>query len=298
MLFVKDKQVWIQALKARWLEQRNIQLGVLRLDDIHPIVSGNKWFKLHYYLDEAIAQGHDTIATFGGAYSNHIVAAACACHALQLKSIGIIRGEQPPELSYTLLHAKSYGMQLQFVSRDSYRHKEELKTLFPRAYWVNEGGYGIRGAEGASLLMAHVPQLSQYTHIICAVGTGTTLAGIILNALPHQTIIGISSLKAHLNLKKEIQLLLPPALQHRAFYIAHGFHFGGYARHTATLLEYMNDVWKEHRMPTDFVYTAKAMYGTEAMICQQIIPEGSRVLLLHTGGLQGNLSLPPGTLAF
>jgi 1-aminocyclopropane-1-carboxylate deaminase len=297
MLFTNDKEIRVQSLHAQWLEEHKVKLDVLRLDEVHPVVSGNKWFKLYFYLQEAVAQHYNTIATFGGAYSNHIVATAYACKASGLKSIGIIRGEEPPVYSHTLLQAKAYGMQLHFVSREAYRQKETLKTLYPTAYWISEGGYGKEGVAGATLVLQQVPQLLQYTHITSAAGTGTTLAGMITAALPHQTIIGISALKGYAALEDDIRKLLS-SVEHHQFSIVHNYHFGGYAKYNPVLLEYMNEVWKTHRLPLDFVYTAKALYGTEALIRSKIIPQGSHVLIVHTGGLQGNLSLPAGTLAF
>jgi len=295
---INDHTINVQPLHAQWLDEHQVQLDVLRLDEVHPVVSGNKWYKLHFYLQEAIAQNVDTIATFGGAYSNHIVAAAYACNAVGLKSIGIIRGEEPATYSHTLLQAKAHGMQLHFVSRESYKQKEALQILYPTAYWINEGGYGEKGVAGAALILQQLSHVEEYTHITCAAGTGTTLAGIVSCALPHQTIIGISALKGYLSLENEVKKWLPSSVLQQPFTIAHHFHFGGYARCNAALLKYMNDVWQAHHLPTDFVYTAKALYGTEMMIRQKIIPPGSRVLMVHTGGLQGNLSLPAGTLAF
>jgi len=297
MLLTNNKAVHVQPLHAEWLDEHQVQLDVLRLDEIHPVVSGNKWYKLHFYLQEAMTQDYDTILTFGGAYSNHIVAAAYACKTAGLKSIGIIRGEEPVNYSHTLLQAKAYGMQLHFVSRAVYRQKNDLKALYPTAYCINEGGYGEEGVAGAALILQQVPQLQQYTHITCAVGTGTTLAGIITAALQHQTIIGISALKGYTALEIDIRNLLPQnCLQ--PFTVIHDYHFGGYAKHNIQLLTYMNEVWKTHQLPLDFVYTGKALYGTEALIRSATIPQGSRVLMVHTGGLQGNLSLPAGTLAF
>jgi 1-aminocyclopropane-1-carboxylate deaminase len=297
MLFTNEKEVRVQSLHTQWLDEHKVKLDVLRLDEVHPVVSGNKWYKLYFYLQEAIAQQYDAIATFGGAYSNHIAAAAYACKASGLRSIGIIRGEEPVVYSHTLLQAKAYGMQLHFVSREAYRQKETLKTLYPAAYWINEGGYGKEGAAGAGLILQQVPQLRQYTHITCAVGTGTTLAGMITAALPYQTIMGISALKGYAALENDVRKLLPIDNHHR-FVIVHDYHFGGYAKHNTMLLEYMDEMWKTHRLPLDFVYTAKALYGTEALIRSNIIPQGSHVLIVHTGGLQGNLSLPAGTLSF
>lgn len=298
MLPLNTKEIRIQPLEASWLDEHNVQLDVLRLDELHPVVSGNKWFKLYYHLQNAFSQQCNTVATFGGAYSNHIVAAAYACNAAGIKSIGIIRGEEPANYSHTLLQAKSYGMALHFVSRERYRQKESVQKLYPAAYWINEGGSGAEGVAGAAHILQQVPKLEQYSHITCAVGTGTTLAGLINGALPHQNIIGVSALKGYHSLTETVKSMLPAAVLVPRFFISHDYHFGGYAKNSAALLEYMNAIWKAHQLPTDFVYTAKALYATEAMIKNRMIKQGSRVLMVHTGGLQGNLSLPAGTLAF
>src|SRR3954464_467202 len=129
MLFTMNKAINVQPLHAQWLIEHQVQLDVLRLDEVHPVVSGNKWYKLYFYLQEAIAKHYDAIATFGGAYSNHIVASAYACQAAGIKSIGIIRGEEPANYSHTLLQAKAYDMHLHFVSREAYRQKEDIKML-------------------------------------------------------------------------------------------------------------------------------------------------------------------------
>ena len=298
MLLINERDIKIQSLQAQWLVDCCVQLDVLRLDELHPVVSGNKWFKLHYYLQEAIAQQHDTVATFGGAYSNHIVATAYACKAAGLQSIGIIRGEEPRSYSHTLLQAQAYGMQLHFISRERYKQKEALKAEYPDAYWINEGGAGAKGVAGAALILQQVQQLEKYTHIVCAVGTGTTLAGVIATALPHQQVIGVSVLKGYAALETEVRSLLTSPTRHSTFSIVHDYHFGGYAKYNNALIDYMNAAWHAYKLPTDFVYTAKALYATEALIRHKTIPQGSHVLFIHTGGLQGNLSLPAGTLAF
>lgn len=289
----------VQPIKADWLQQKSIALNVLRLDELHPVVSGNKWFKLQYYLQDAVANGYNTIGTFGGAYSNHIVATAFACKEKKLFCIGMIRGEEPQHLSHTLLQAQQYGMKLQFISREAYRNKAAVTEENESVYWINEGGYGSLGAAGAADIRQCVLQWNNYTHIVCATGTGTTLAGLINSALPHQTIIGISALKKNVSITEEVQHLLTTDGHKNAFFISHQYHFGGYAKYTTKLLQFMNEVWQKHGLPTDFVYTAKALYGLQDMILHtQTMPSGSRVLFIHTGGLQGNLSLPESVLAF
>src|SRR3954447_16245508 len=143
------ENIFTQTIHADWLQKNHALLDVLRLDKLHEIVSGNKWFKLKYYLLDAKRKDCDTIATFGGAFSNHIVATAFACNAEGLKSMGIIRGEEPPILSQTLQTAKQYGMQLEFVTRALYNDTKLIKEAFENVYWIEEGGYGTFGAKGA-----------------------------------------------------------------------------------------------------------------------------------------------------
>ena len=144
------KKSLYKGLNADWLLEKQIELDVLRLDLIHPIISGNKWFKLQYYLQEALQLGKATVATFGGAYSNHILATAFACKVSGLQSVGFIRGEKPEDYSPTLKQAEEYGMQLIFISRDQYKQKEKVADEFNHFnwYWIAEGGYGINRCKG------------------------------------------------------------------------------------------------------------------------------------------------------
>ncbi len=294
----KERSITVQRIEAEWLRQHSIVLDVLRLDKWHPTVSGNKWFKLQYYLKDARDKSYSAIATFGGAYSNHIVATAFACREMELNCIGIIRGEEPPMLSHTLCEAQEYGMQLTFMSREKYRDKEAIKTLRNDVYWINEGGYGALGADGASEILRLINDIEAYSYLVCAVGTGTTLAGMIKNALPHQTVFGFSALRNNRSLEEEVKQLLSEEERRKKFAVIHDYHFGGYAKYTPALLSYMNAVWQEHHLPLDFVYTAKALYGLEDMIRKDEIVPLSHILFVHTGGLQGNKSLPENTLLF
>ncbi len=286
----------IHPLNANWLN--GIKADVLRLDKIHPIVSGNKWFKLKYYITDAIAEDKNTIATFGGAYSNHIVATAYACKEAGLKSIGIIRGEKPLQLSHTLQDARAYGMELIYVSREEYRQKELLKDRYQEKwYWINEGGYGEKGMIGARDIL-NEQNSSQYTHILCACGTGTTLAGLIEASLPHQICIGVSALKGYTDLEKDVEALLPPQTITKRFKVMHDFHFGGYANHPQALLDWMNTLWREVHLPTDIVYTSKLLFAVKELVQAGSFAAEDKLLIIHSGGLQGNRSLEKGTLEF
>lgn len=273
-------------------------IDVLRLDVIHPVVSGNKWFKLKYNLKAAIAAKKDAIATFGGAYSNHIVAAAYACKDAGINSIGVIRGEKSTNLSPTLLMATSLGMHLIFVNRDAYKQKTALiEQLDNNYYWVNEGGFNDEGMKGASEIL-QVVDTTSYTHIICACGTGTMMAGLVNAALPHQQVIGISALKAHDGLADDIKNLLPDNAAEKQFHLFHNYHFGGYAKHPSILIDWMKELWLAENLPTDIVYTSKLLYAVKDLCNTNFFMKKSKILIIHSGGLQGNNSLPIHTLPF
>ena len=281
------------------LHEKKIRLAVLRLDKIHPIISGNKWFKLKYYLDEAKNSGRKNIVTFGGAYSNHIVAVAAAGRLCGFKTTGIIRGEKPAILSHTLKQAIAYGMLLIFISREDYRSKNlpgEIRNS-DEFYLVNEGGYGIHGAKGSVEILTYCKK-ENYSHIACAVGTSTMMAGLVKAAVAGQEILGIPVLRNIEGLEKDLINLLQAEEREKSFRMIHAYHFGGYAKPTQELVSFMNEFYKRTFIPTDFVYTGKLFYGVMDLVRNNFFPGGSNLLLIHSGGLQGNLSLPKGTLMF
>ena len=296
-MHISTQHIKIQSLKSKWLN--NISADVLRLDLIHPVVSGNKWFKLKYQIEEAVKLNCIVIATFGGAFSNHIVATAFACKEMGIDSVGFIRGEQPKQLSHTLEAASNFGMKLIFVSRDEYANKKalQLNNGFTNCYWIEEGGYSLLGAKGASEILQNVNAKS-YTHILCSCGTGTMMAGLVSAALPHQIVIGISALKGHLNLKDDVKKLLPANKLNHPFTILHEYHFGGYAKHPKQLIDWMNELYQQENLPTDIVYTSKLLFAVKDLCSSNYFAANSKLLIIHSGGLQGNLSLPINTLTF
>ncbi|MBK7883761.1 MAG: pyridoxal-phosphate dependent enzyme [Chitinophagaceae bacterium] len=276
-------------------------MHILRLDTIHPIISGNKLFKLYYFLKQAGANSDKAILTFGGAYSNHLSATAFACFQLNIKSIGIVRGEKPVVLSHTLIECERYGMQLIFISRETYNNKNE-KDFFNRikldtsnCIIIPEGGYHPLGAKGAALIMDNIPE-NNFTHICTSVGTATTLAGILLSKKNNQQVIGFNALKGINDINKRIEFLTGTVNYH--YDIIDNYTFGGYAKKTNELIDFMNTLWRDHSIPTDFVYTGKMLFGIFNLIQKEYFPAASKILTIHTGGLQGNKSLPKGTLTF
>jgi len=301
MTFIIKSIPALNVLSLPQLQQLCVQASVLRLDEVHPVVSGNKWYKLRLYLARAKDENKKALVTFGGAFSNHIVATAAASAQAGMQAAGIIRGEEAKTLSPTLHDARSFGMQLHFITREAYRNKIIPDAVFEKfspdeMVLVLEGGYGHEGMLGASSILSPIDATS-FTHILCAVGTGTTLAGLMKSALPHQQVTGISVLKNNFSLESAVRQLLPPE-KHQSFTILHDFHFGGYAKYTPELIEKMNSWYRQAGIPSDFVYTGKLFAAFEQLCASSYFPPQSNVLLVHSGGLQGNRSLPPGTLIF
>lgn len=276
------------------LPLQQVAVDVLRLDRIHPVISGNKWFKLKYYLQAAVELGKKGIVSFGGAYSNHLLATACACAQMGLKSAAFVRGEEPVNPSATLLELGQYGMELVFTGRAEYQNKSELKKLwdqrFQDYYWVNEGGSGEDGIRGASEILALTP-FQQYSHIIAASGTGTMVAGLLQRSLPHQNVISVPVLKIADRQNNELSSFIAGHAAGKPYEIWYEHHEGGYARKSAVLLEFMRRFYEQYGIPTDFVYTSKLFKALFQKIEDGYFSNESRILAIHSGGLQGNRSL-------
>lgn len=285
----------VVTLELPLLREKRVSLDVLRLDQIHPIVSGNKYFKLKYYLQEALEQQKKVIITYGGAFSNHIVATAYMANSINLKSVGLIRGERPPVLSHTLQKAMELGMELSFISREAYAKKQDIKLANDHNYIINEGGEGVLGIKGASEILQWVKK-EKYTHVACAVGTATMLKGICSASMPTQSVIGIPVLKGFDNWRHSYAMPLHEYPENIC--LISNYHWGGYARANADLLAFMNDFYRQTQIPTDFVYTGKLLYAVMDLIEKNYFSPGSTLLVIHSGGLQGNASLPAQTLDF
>ncbi len=280
---------------------KKIALSVLRLDKIHPVVSGNKLFKLNYFLDEAVSSSHRTVATFGGAWSNHLAATAYACHEARIRCIGLVRGERPASLSNTLLFCLQNKMDLQFISRDLYQTSDtpdflnKLKVDYGDHTVIPEGGFSIEGAKGAEEITGFF-DCKNYTHICCPIGTATTFAGLINGCNDATEITGFPVLKNMTDISQRLKKL--NVEQTKKHVVMNDYHFGGYAKKNNDLITFMNTFYKDNKISLDFVYTAKMMFGVIDLINKDYFLPGSNILCVHTGGLQGNQSLPKGMLNF
>lgn len=269
-----------------------VQLTVKRLDKKHPEISGNKWYKLKYNIEEAVTLGHGQILTFGGAYSNHIYATAAAAKEAGLSSIGIIRGEEILPLNPTLSRAAALGMKLDYISRTAYREKtsperiHELSKTHGDFYLIPEGGTNALAIKGTREILEESD--SHFDFICTSIGTGGTVAGLLASAKKSQKVLGFSCLKGDF-MEKEVQLLLEkydidPVCSYR---ILRDYHFGGYGKSKPELIEFIHYFKRTTGIPLDPIYTGKMMFGLVDMIKKKMIPEGSQILVLHTGGLQG-----------
>ena len=290
----------IQTWDEPAFEKAGVGVDVLRLDKIHTIVSGNKWFKLKHYLAEVIQTGKKGIITLGGPYSNHLLATAFACRQSGFSSVGIVRGHKPAVYSETLKDAQSFGMVLQFIASENYTDSEFIKHIqqsYPDFLSVAEGGRGELGIKGAKEIL-HLVMPNRYSHVICAVGTGTMMTGIVNSCIRNQLVVGIPVVKLSHHNASTIYELIGNNSDYNNFILRYDYHFGGYAKKTTNLIHFMNRLFDQHQIPTDFVYTGKLFYATMDLIESGFFDRRSKILLVHSGGLQGNRSLPEGTLHF
>lgn len=280
-------QIKTDKISLSILEQKKIRLFIKRIDEVHPNVSGNKLYKLKYNLLEANCQGLDTLLTFGGAYSNHIAATAFAAKANGYKSIGIIRGEKHLHSNSTLEFVRNQGMRIHYVSRSEYKLNQtkefinNLKKQFGKFYLIPEGGTNHLGIKGTAEIL---DKTDTHDFICCAVGTGGTIAGIINSANRNQEVIGFPSIKGCKKLKKDINKWT----NKKDCKLVNNYVCGGYAKINEELIDFICTFYKTQNIPLDAVYTGKMMMGILDLVKQDYFPEGSSIIAIHSGGLQGN----------
>lgn len=283
-------------IKDELLEKKGIELSMLRLDLIHQEISGNKWFKLKLNIEESKKNGSKTILTFGGAYSNHLHATAYICKQNNLDCIGIIRGEKPAYLNNTLQDCKNWGMKLEFVSREEYRLKSNieylnnLQSLYGPCYIIPEGGNNLLGINGCADIVEYIEDMH---NIICLpVGSTATLAGILSKINLEKNVIAFSALKGADYLNEELYSSLRQLENYsRNFEINYNYHFGGFAKYNNELIDFIKLFRNSQKIELDFIYTAKMMYGIYDLIKNNYFKTGSKIIAIHTGGLQGNRSV-------
>lgn len=270
-------------------KNKAVELFVKREDNIHPFVSGNKYRKLKYNLIEAKKSGFKTLLTFGGAYSNHIAAVAYAGQELGFSTIGVIRGKELKSKvadNTTLNFASKNGMQFKFVSRESYREKtsesfiNHLRKTFGAFYLIPEGGTNPLAVKGCEEILTVGDK--RFDFICVAVGTGGTISGLINCSKPGQQVLGFPALKGNF-----LQQDISKFVNKTNWELITDYHFGGYAKINGELVSFINDFKKQHGVPLDPIYTGKMMFGIFNLIEKGFFPDGSIILAIHTGGLQG-----------
>lgn len=279
----------VQPIVHPLFDEKQLQVFIKRDDMIHPVISGNKWRKLKYTLAAAHNAGKTHLVTFGGAYSNHLMATAAVAAKFGFKSTGFVRGEEVS--NDTLFLCKLHGMHLIFVDRESYRDKLALFNSHfgnnSSAYFINEGGASAEAAQGCSELITELPRV--YDHLFCACGTGTTVAGI-LNGLQHlPTLVhAIPVLKNGEVIAEEVKQY---ALHNPTYELHTQYHFGGYAKTTPELINFIKDFVAATGIIIEPVYTGKMMYALFDLARKGYFKPGSSILAIHTGGLFGLLGL-------
>ncbi len=290
-------------VNSSFLSAHNIQLKVLRLDKLHPQISGNKFFKLKHNLRYAKSQGLSRVLSFGGAYSNHLHALAYAGRELGLQTIAVVRGEAGISLNPTLADARHWGMQLEFVSRADYRLRNdadflsELEHRFGPCHIIPEGGANRLGVLGCREILAMLDGsgVEHFEWLTLPCGTASTLAGLVAALAPGQQVMGFSVLKGAQYLTAEVQSHLA-SLELAGldnWQINYDFHCGGYARLNTDLVQFMDAFYHSTAIPLEPVYSAKHFLGLYQSIAAGVLPTASRIVALHTGGLQGMRGMQP-----
>ena len=281
-----------QTIPYQQITVEGFEISIKRLDLVHPQISGNKFFKLKYNLLSAQQQGYKKLLTFGGAYSNHIAATAYAAQLFGFESLGIIRGEElaSKPLNTTLNTAQQFGMQLQFVTREAYRQKQspaylaQLQQDYPDYYMIPEGGTNPLAIQGCTEILSDTDR-QNFDLICCAVGTGGTIAGLIEASHSQQQVLGFSALKGDF-LSRELEHLT----EKRNWEITDQYCCGGYGKTTPELLQFIRTFEHQHQIPLEQIYTGKMLLGLTDLVQQGTFPKDHRILVIHSGGLQGRLA--------
>lgn len=294
-IFNTDNKIKITLINATGADGAIVPVHVARFDLLHPIVSGNKFYKLKFNIAAVLEKGKKGILTMGGAYSNHLAAAAFFCRENNLKSTGIIRGEIKLPLNPTLQYCADCGMELIAVERNEFEAAHPvIQSIIadrPSEYFVPMGGANAEGIKGAAEMATAIENFEEYEIIVGSIGSGTMFKGWMQSLLPHQSLLGFAAMK----IKKEEQhaflhQLVNP-IKKMKMNVNFDYSFGGYAKKNAALLDFMKMIYQQNQIPTDFVYTAKALYGLLDLIKKGFLSSSKPILFIHSGGLQGNNSI-------
>ncbi len=282
-------------LSSPILDFKQVELWIKRDDLIHSVISGNKWRKLKYVLNHALNNRVDTIISMGGTYSNHLHALAFAGKQLELKTSAFIRGEKPAIFTPTLRDISDFGMELNFISRSEYRElrqykqNDQLPGILQGEYWLPEGGATEFALQGVAEIVSELHSQLLFDSICVPCGTATTLAGLVSAEVSCSHIYGFSALKNAAFLNQDVNNFFVEGYQlPDNWSIEPDYHFGGFAKQNDQLLLFMEEFEQTYGIELDKVYTGKMMYGVFDLIQRDFFKKGERVVVIHTGGLQGN----------
>ena len=283
----------LQTISHPLFEKHQLRVSIKRDDSIHPIISGNKWRKLKFNLDFAKMHNYTGVISFGGSFSNHIHALAFSCQQQGLKSIGIIRGEKEYASNFTLSMSIKWGMELNFVDRKTYRLREdqdylaELQEAHPDYLIVPEGGSNALALSGVGEVITELNHQCEFDTLLTPVGSGGTLAGLIKADKNQHQLIGIAVLKQNGYLIDQVNSLLGDPLNYTHWQIMSEFHRGGYAKFSKDDANKVLSFSQQTGFTFEPVYSGKMILALLDLIAQDFFPKGHRIVILHTGGLQG-----------
>ena len=271
-------------------QAKNVRVFIKRLDQINSDISGNKYFKLKYNIIYALDNSFDKIITFGGAFSNHLLATSIITRKYNLKSYGIVRGEQHDKINPILKQCLDNGMKLYYISRADYKLKEKAEFVINllkkinNIYIIPEGGTNDLAVKGTQEILS---KEDNYKYICCCVGTGGTISGVINSSSESQKIIGFSSLKG----VTEFNTIINNYTNKNNWNILDDYCFNGFAKINNQLISFINTFDLKHNIPLDAIYTGKMVYGIHEMIRKNLFSSNSSILIIHSGGLSGNLGI-------
>ena len=275
----------------------DVKVFMKRIDLVHPVISGNKWYKMKYNIAEMMDDKIDTLLTFGGAFSNHIHATAMAGKVFGFKTIGLLRGEEHLPLNETLQSAVDNGMEIHYVDRTTFREHEsekflaEIKEKFGDAFILPLGGTNNIALKGCAEIVENIDV--DYNYICSASGSGGTFAGIVAGLNGNKKGIVFPALKGGEFLEKVISdlVLNYSGKQFKNWSLNTDYHFGGFAKLTKELVKFTKEFEKLNGFELDYIYTNKMMFGIRELIKSGYFKSGETIIAIHSGGLQGNLGM-------
>ncbi len=290
-LGINTKAAIIEPIQHPVLAENNVDLKIKRDDLLHPIISGNKWRKLKYTLQNALSKGNEHLISMGGVYSNHLHALAYIGNKLNIKTTGLIRGEQPVEDNQTLADLKKWGMNLEFVSRGMFRELRKYRSHDAdpakkyNGFWIPEGGASHDALRGVAEILKEIEL--DFDTIALACGTGTTLAGIAKGLPSTKKALGFSALKGGGFLEKDIKKLLRTKGMPN-WSVNFDYHFGGFAKTNEELIAFIEEFESHNNIPLEPLYNGKMLFGLLDLIKNDRFKKGHKIIAIHTGGLQGH----------